>query len=421
MGRCGRSSSVCWLVGILLNAWALTAFAADPAPSHGLAIFGDLALPADFTHFEYVNPDAPKGGKLRQGVAESTFDSFNPWIIKGNPAAGIGLLYDTLMVGAADEPFSEYGLLAKTVQTPADRSWVAFELRPEARWHDGKPVTADDVVWSFETLLAKGAPTYRFYYQSVEKVEKTGERGVKFSFKPGTNRELPLIVGQLPVLPEALVGDAQLRSHHARAAARQRAVSSREVRGRALHRVGARRGLLGRGPPGQQGPLELRRPALRVLPRRHRRARGLQGRQLRLPRRGVRQGVGDGLRHSRSEGRPHRQGSGAEQAADGHAGLRDEPAPPALPGSPRARGARLSPSTSSGRTRRSSTASTRAPRATSRTPTWRRAGCRAARSSRSSSRTAAGFPTRSSPRRMPRPGPTARATTARTCAARRSC
>ena len=202
MGRCGRSSSLCWLAGILLGAWTLPAFAADPAPSHGLAIYGDLAYPADFKHFEYVNPDAPKGGKLRQGVAESTFDSFNPWIIKGNPAAGIGLLYDTLLVGAADEPFSEYGLLAKTVQTPADRSWVAFELRPEARWHDGKPITADDVVWSFETLLAKGAPTYRFYYQSVEKVEKTGERSVKFSFKPGTNRELPLIVGQLPVLPK---------------------------------------------------------------------------------------------------------------------------------------------------------------------------------------------------------------------------
>jgi len=202
MGRHGGSSSLCWLVLIGLGVWSLPAFAADPAPSHGLAIYGDLAYPADFKHFEYVNPDAPKGGKLRQGVAESTFDSFNPWIIKGNPAAGITLLYDTLMVGAADEPFTEYGLLAKTVQTPADRSWVAFELRPEARWHDGKPITADDVVWSFETLLAKGAPTYRFYYQSVEKVEKTGERSVKFSFKPGTNRELPLIVGQLPVLPK---------------------------------------------------------------------------------------------------------------------------------------------------------------------------------------------------------------------------
>jgi len=197
-----RLRAFAFLAFAALGAPAIGAFAEDPAPSHGLAIYGDLGYPANFTHFKYVNPDAPKGGRLRQGVPESTFDSFNPWIIKGNPAAGIGLLYDTLMMSAADEPFSEYGLLAKTVQTPADRSWVSFELRPEARWHDGKPITADDVVWSFETLLAKGAPNYRFYYQSVEKVEKTGERSVKFTFKPGTNRELPLIVGQLPVLPK---------------------------------------------------------------------------------------------------------------------------------------------------------------------------------------------------------------------------
>ena len=202
MKRRGGFSLPAWLALVALVAAPLLAIAEDPAPSHGLAIYGDLKYPANFTHFDYVKPDAPKGGRLRQGVPESTFDSFNPWIIKGNPAAGIGLLYDTLLLAAADEPFSEYGLLAKTVKTPADRSWVEFELRPEARWHDGVPVTADDVVWSFETLLAKGAPNYRFYYQSVEKVEKTGERSVKFSFKPGTNRELPLIVGQLPVLPK---------------------------------------------------------------------------------------------------------------------------------------------------------------------------------------------------------------------------
>jgi microcin C transport system substrate-binding protein len=170
-------------------------------PAHGISMYGELRYPPDFTHFDYVNPDAPKGGRLRIAVAEGTFDSFNPWIIKGNPA-GIVSLFDTLLVASADEPFSEYGLLAKTVQTPADRSWVAFELRPEARWHDGQPITADDVVWSFETLLEKGAPSFRFYYQSVAKVEKTGERSVKFSFKPGTNRELPLILGQLPVLPK---------------------------------------------------------------------------------------------------------------------------------------------------------------------------------------------------------------------------
>jgi len=176
---------------------------ADPPKRHGIAMYDDLKYPPGFQHFDYVNPDAPKGGTLRLGVAEGTFDSFNPFIIKGNPAApGIGSVWETLLVSSADEPFSEYGLLAETVQTPPDRSWVAFELRPEARWHDGKPVTADDVIWTFETLRAKGAPTYRFYYASVDRVEKTGERGVRFVFKPGTNRELPLIVGQLPVLPK---------------------------------------------------------------------------------------------------------------------------------------------------------------------------------------------------------------------------
>jgi len=187
----------------LASLLAIPAGAEDPPKRHGIAMYDDLKYPAGFEHFDYVNPDAPKGGTIRLGIPESTFDSFNPFIIKGNPTApAIGGIWETLMVGSADEPFSEYGLLAQTVQTPPDRSWVAFELRPEARWHDGKPVTADDVIWTFETLRAKGAPFYRAYYASVDRVEKTGERSVRFVFKPGTNRELPLIVGQLPVLPK---------------------------------------------------------------------------------------------------------------------------------------------------------------------------------------------------------------------------
>jgi microcin C transport system substrate-binding protein len=186
----------------LLLLLATAAGAADTTgPAHGLAMHGDLKYGPGFTHFDYVNPDAPKGGELRlAGVG--TFDSFNPFIIKGNPDDGSARVYDTLMVGSADEPFSEYGLLAETVETPPDRSWVAFTLRKEARWHDGTPVTVDDVIWSFETLRSKGQPFYRAYYSSVVGVEKTGERTVKFTFKPGENRELPLIVGQLPVLPK---------------------------------------------------------------------------------------------------------------------------------------------------------------------------------------------------------------------------
>jgi microcin C transport system substrate-binding protein len=168
---------------------------------HGIAMHGDLKYGPDFTHFAYVNPDAPKGGELRR-YGLGTFDSFNPFVIKGSPDQGSAMIYDTLMVASADEPFSEYGLLAESIETPADRSSVTFTLRPQARWHDGKPITVDDVIWTFDTLRSKGQPHFRAYYGSVERVEKVGDRAVKFTFKPGENRELPLILGQLPVLPK---------------------------------------------------------------------------------------------------------------------------------------------------------------------------------------------------------------------------
>jgi microcin C transport system substrate-binding protein len=200
---------------VLAGALVANARAEEPAPAaaaspaaggkvtggHGIAMHGDLKYGPAFASFDYVNPKAPRGGRLKQ-AAVGTFDSFNPFIVRGNPAAGIGQLYDTLMTSSADEPFSEYGLLAEKIEVPQDRSWVAFTLRPEARWHDGEPVTPEDVIFSFETLRTKGQPFYRAYYGNVEKVEKTGPRTVKFSFKPGENRELPLILGQLNVLPK---------------------------------------------------------------------------------------------------------------------------------------------------------------------------------------------------------------------------
>ncbi len=179
----------------------LCVHAADVSAQHGIAMHGDLKYPPDFKHFDYVNPDAPKGGEVRLGT-EGTFDSFNSFITKGNPAAGLGFLYENLMTGTADEAFSEYGLLAETVQMPADRSWVAFTLRKEARWHDGVPISAEDVIWTFNTLMSKGSPFYRFYYGNVTEVVKTGERTVRFNFKPGENRELPLIIGQFTILPK---------------------------------------------------------------------------------------------------------------------------------------------------------------------------------------------------------------------------
>lgn len=167
--------------------------------SHAIAMHGEPKYPADFPHFDYVNPDAPKAGTLRLGV-RGTFDSFNPYVIRGNAASGV--VAESLLVSSADEAFTEYGLIAESIEWPEDRSWVIFNLRPEARWHDGQPITADDVVFSLETLKTKGQPFYRFYYGSVASAEKLGDRRVKFTFSEQENRELPLIVGQLPILPK---------------------------------------------------------------------------------------------------------------------------------------------------------------------------------------------------------------------------
>jgi len=168
---------------------------------HAMTMF-DNEIPkytTTFPYFDYVNPTAPKGGTLRLAV-DGTFDSFNSFIPKGN-AASTGSV-ETLLVNSADEPFTAYGLVAKTMEWPADRSWVIFNLRPEARWHDGTPVTADDVVWSFETLVEKGMPFYRYYYSAIDSAEALNTHRVRFNFKESGNQELPLITGQLPVLPK---------------------------------------------------------------------------------------------------------------------------------------------------------------------------------------------------------------------------
>jgi len=172
---------------------------AETIVSHGIAMHGDPKYSAGFRHFEYVNPEAPKGGELRL-ASQGTFDSFHAYIPKGNPASTGSV--ETLLTSSADEPFTEYGLIAETIEYPEDRSWVIFNLREEGRWHDGVPITAEDVVWSFETLTTVGSPQYRFYYGGVESVAALEERRVKFTFGEQDNRELPLIVGQLPILPK---------------------------------------------------------------------------------------------------------------------------------------------------------------------------------------------------------------------------
>jgi len=174
---------------------------ADTKVSHGLSLFGELKYPADFKHLDYVNPDAPKGGTLVR-ASIGGFDSLNPFVIRGESASGAGAIYDSLMGSVMDEPSTEYGLIAKTVEVPDDLSWVVFNLRPEARWHDGTPLTAEDVLFSFNILREKGAPLYRHYYANVAKVEALDPHRVKFSFSGPKNRELPQILGQLAVLPK---------------------------------------------------------------------------------------------------------------------------------------------------------------------------------------------------------------------------
>jgi peptide/nickel transport system substrate-binding protein len=187
-------------------AFGLVAAPAAAAPQHGIAMHGEPALPPDFPHLPYADPDAPQGGRIGYASVGS-FDSLNPFIVRGTAPRALwdtswgNNVWESLLVRNRDEPFSLYGLLAETVETPPDRSWVEFTLRPEARFSDGMPVTADDVIFSAELLRDKGRPNYRTYYANVARMEKVGERGVRFTFHDGADREQPLLIGLMPILP----------------------------------------------------------------------------------------------------------------------------------------------------------------------------------------------------------------------------
>ena len=197
-----------WLLLAAITLVATPSTQADSTVTHAISIHGKPKYGPDFDHFDYVNPDAPKGGTLRMHSI-GTFDSLNPFIIKGIPAIGLGLLFDTLTYQSADESSTEYGLIAETIEVPDDYTWVAYTLREQARFHDGSPVTVNDVVFSFELLTTKASPHYRSYYQTVASVEVIGPRKVRFNFSEGVNRELPTIVGQLPILSEAYWSDRE--------------------------------------------------------------------------------------------------------------------------------------------------------------------------------------------------------------------
>ncbi|SDP79160.1 microcin C transport system substrate-binding protein [Phyllobacterium sp. YR620] len=180
--------------------------AAETEWRKAVSILGEPKYGDDFKHYDYVNPDAPKGGTLNQ-TAYGSFDSLNPFVVQGTPAAGLpatvggGLLYDTLLSQSLDQPATNYGLIAEAIAYPDDYSSVKFRLNPAARWHDGQPITVDDVIWSFDTLKAQ-SPSYNKYYHDVTKAEKTGDHEVTFTFSSGGNRELPSIMGDFPILPK---------------------------------------------------------------------------------------------------------------------------------------------------------------------------------------------------------------------------
>ncbi len=174
-------------------------------PQAGLAMHGEPREAEGFQHFPYVNPDAPKGGRAVFAV-QGSFDSLNPLIVKGAPAEGMrDYIYESLLARAHDEPFSLYGLIAEKVETPDDRNYVEFTLNPAAKFSDGKPITVDDVIFSHAVLRDHGRPNHRSYYKKVAKVEKTGERTVRFTFDQSGDREMPLIIGLMPVLPRHLI------------------------------------------------------------------------------------------------------------------------------------------------------------------------------------------------------------------------
>lgn len=209
-GRVGHApSAALWLASAFVLAFLTTGLAPAPAAeSHAIAMHGAPALPPDFTHLPYANPDAPKGGRLVLSPRDGTFDSLNPLIVRGLAVQQLrgyayerGYVYESLMVRNNDEPFTLYGLLARSVETDDNRSYVTFHIDSRARFSDGQPVTADDVVFSLTLLRDHGRPLHHQYYSKVAKAEVLDPLTVRFDFGGVSDRELPLILGLMPILP----------------------------------------------------------------------------------------------------------------------------------------------------------------------------------------------------------------------------
>ena len=195
-----RFYSALSLLALFASVW-LQAVSAQPPLRHAISLYGEPKYDADFNHFDYANPQAPKGGTLKQGVL-GHYDSLVPYIDRGTAAVGSHMMYDSLLARSWDEPLTKYGLIAEKIELDPDNNWVAFHVNPRAYFHDGKPVTAKDVKFSFDLLRKKGSAFYQHFYREVERVEVTSEYRALFVFNTNMNRELPLILGQMPVLPE---------------------------------------------------------------------------------------------------------------------------------------------------------------------------------------------------------------------------
>lgn len=200
----------------MLSAIAAFLLLISPAAAekmHGIAMHGEPALPEGFTHFPYANPDAPKGGKITYGWRGS-FDSVNPFIVQGAGVRGLrdyvfgDNVFESLLIRSRDEPFTMYGLLAESIEMPDDRSEITFHIRPEAAWSDGTPLTREDVIFTIELLGEKGRPNYRRYRSRIAEIERVGENGVRFVFNDEADREFPLIMGLIPILPKHAIDPA---------------------------------------------------------------------------------------------------------------------------------------------------------------------------------------------------------------------
>ncbi len=190
------------LIMVMITSLPQTTFASEILITKSISVFGEPKYKEGFTHFDYVNPLAPKRGKIKHPVY-GTFDSLNPFIIKGIASPQIMLIYDTLLTQSADDHYSAYGLVASKIHQPSNKSWIAFEINPKAKFHDGKKITASDIKFTFEILRSKGSPFYRIYYSDVKQVTTINDSFIRFDFKQNSNnKELPLIIGQMPILPK---------------------------------------------------------------------------------------------------------------------------------------------------------------------------------------------------------------------------